>query len=402
MKSSVIDRLIDRLDKLEPEEIQSLVLKAIQEKGFLERVFDVLREGIIVAGTRGRIHYINHTACEFFGLDPKSASGASVTEIFPGIEWEEVIESEEAVNRDLIVRYPEVRLLNFYIAPLANQDAEDPEAEDLVGYVIILRDNTRSRERQLRKIESEKIQAVQSLAAGVAHEIGNPLNSLNIHLQVIERKIRKRADPEFASELLESLDITRKEIKRLDFIVEKFLSAVRPGDLKPEATDLNELIQEAVQFIGAEVADRRIGITLDLSAELPIVQVDRDQMKQVFYNLIRNSGQAIGSDGAISVHTGCNDENVYINFVDDGPGIPADQVSRVFEPYYTTKKAGSGLGLMIVHRIINEHAGELQFRSREGKGTEVTIFLPRIEKRMRFLPQHSEADSPVIDIEADD
>ncbi|MDF2377941.1 MAG: ATP-binding protein [Verrucomicrobiales bacterium] len=397
MKPGIIDRLIDRLDKLEPEEIQSLVLKAVQEKGFLERVFDVLREGIIVTGARGSITYINHTACKFFGLDQNSASGNPVSELFPGIPWEEVVESGGVINRDLLVRYPETRLLNFYISPLANQDAADPGEEELVGYVIILRDNTRNRERHIREIESGKIQAVQSLAAGVAHEIGNPLNSLNIHLQVIERKIKKRADPELAAELLESLEIARSEIKRLDFIVEDFLNAVRPTRPVPEATDLNDLLNEALNFIGPEVADRRISIVLELTEELPLIQVDRDQMKQVFYNLIRNSSQAIGSDGEIIVKTGFDDENVFFTFADNGPGIPADQVSRVFEPYYTTKKAGSGLGLMIVHRIIHEHGGELQFQSQVGQGTEVTVFLPRAERLMRFLP--GKAESPVIDVD---
>lgn len=396
MKPGIIDRLIDRLDKLEPGEIQSLVLKAVQEKGFLERVFDVLREGIIVTGARGSITYINETACKFFGLEPKSASGTAVSELFPGIPWDEVVASGGVINRDLLVRYPETRLLNFYISPLANQDAADPGEEELVGYVIILRDNTRNRERHIREIESEKIQAVQSLAAGVAHEIGNPLNSLNIHLQVIERKIKKRADPALAAELLESLEITRNEIKRLDFIVEDFLNAVRPTQPVLQATDLNELLHEALNFIGPEVADRRISIVLELTGDLPLIQVDRDQMKQVFYNLIRNSSQAIGSDGEIIVRTDCDDDNVSFTFADDGPGIPAEQVSRVFEPYYTTKKAGSGLGLMIVHRIIHDHGGELQFQSQVGTGTEVTVFLPRAERLMRFLPERSE--SPVIDI----
>ena len=122
-------------------------------------------------------------------------------------------------------------------------------------------------------------------------------------------------------------------------------------------------------------------------------------MKQVFYNLIRNSSQAIGSDGEIIVRTGFDDENVSFTFADDGPGIPADQVSRVFEPYFTTKKAGSGLGLMIVQRIIHEHGGEAQFRSEVGEGTEVSVFLPRAERLVRFLPEQSEAPSPVIDID---
>ena len=191
----------------------------------------------------------------------------------------------------------------------------------------------------------------------------------------------------------------RGEIKRLDFIVEKFLNAVRPVRPVPVTTDLNELIQEAMNFIGPEVADRRIAVTLDLAEGLPLLHVDQDQLKQVLYNLVRNSCQAMGSDGEITVRTGCDDENVFFTIADNGPGIPADQVSRVFEPYYTTKKTGSGLGLLIVHRIVHDHGGEVEFKSREGLGTEVTVYLPRAEKLMRFLPSKSEGT--VIDVEVE-
>ena len=294
MNPGIIDKLIDRLDKLEPEEIQRLVLKAVQEKGLLENVFEVLREGVIVTGPSGSIHYINQAACDFFGLENRNALQENVSELFPGIAWDDVTATGGVVNRDLVVRYPELRFLNFYIAPLAHDDeVETADTEELGGFVIILRDNTRSRERQMKEIESEKIQAVQSLAAGVAHEIGNPLNSLNIHLQVAERKIRKNADPELVAELLESIEISRSEIKRLDFIVEKFLSAVRPTRPNLETTDINEVINEAINFIGPEIADRRIAITLELDDDLPLVNADRDQLKQVFYNLVRNSAQAV-------------------------------------------------------------------------------------------------------------
>ena len=152
-------------------------------------------------------------------------------------------------------------------------------------------------------------------------------------------------------------------------------------------------------FIGPEIADRRIAVTLDLAEGLPLLHVDQDQMKQVFYNLVRNSCQAMGSDGEITVRTGSDDENVFVTFADNGPGVAADLVSRVFEPYYTTKKTGSGLGLLIIHRIVHDHGGEVEFRSREGVGTEVTVFLPRAERLMRFLPSRSE--SAVIDIDVE-
>ena len=400
MKSGIIDKLINRLDKLEPEEIQRIVLKAVQEKGLMESVFEVIREGIIVAGPNGTIHYLNHAAGEFFGLHEKDPTGETIAGLFPGIQWNEVVESGGVVSRDIVVRYPELRYLNFYIAPLAPEMDVEGNEEDLFGFVVILRDDTQSRERQIKEIETEKIEAVKSLAAGVAHEIGNPLNSLNIHLQVAERKIKKNADPELAGELLESLQIARSEIKRLDFIVEKFLSAVRPSHLVPETTDLNELLNEALNFIGQEVADRRIAVTLEFAEDLPLIHVDRDQMKQVFYNLIRNSSQALGSDGEIKILTDFTDENVSVTFSDNGPGIPGEQVRRVFEPYYTTKKTGSGLGLMIVHRIVSSHGGEVEFKSREGKGTEVSVYLPRAERLMRVLPEKTETS--VIDIDVED
>lgn len=391
----MIDRLLDRLDRLEPEVLERLVLKIVQEKGFLEKVFEVLREGVIVTGAKGAIHYINQAACDFFGLDPKVANRGDVETLFPGLDWEEITSTGGVVNRDLVVRYPEPRFLNFYIAPLSDRES----GEDLVGHVIILRDQTLTLAKQRREIESGKLEAVTSLAAGVAHEIGNPLNSLNIHLQVVERKLRKRLDPAEAADLLESLDIARGEIKRLDFIVEEFLNAVRPVRPSPQTTNLNDLVQEALQFLGPEIADRRIAVTLNLAEALPLLHVDQDQMKQVFYNLVRNSCQAMGSDGEITITTSHSDENVLITFADNGPGVPADRVSRVFEPYYTTKKTGSGLGLLIVHRIVHDHGGEVEFKSREGIGTEVTIFLPRAERLMRFLPEKSE--STVIDVEVE-
>ncbi|NNE90049.1 MAG: PAS domain-containing protein, partial [Verrucomicrobiales bacterium] len=380
MKSGFIDKLIDRLDRVDPEEVQRAVLKIVQEKGFLENVFDALHDGVIVTGLKGRIHYINRAACGFFGLKRNESIGTPVADCLPGLQWDSLTKSGRVVNRDLEIFYPEPRFLNFYITPLEAKDEDEPE-----GYVLILRDTTRSRKMQAEEIESEKVNALTMLAAGVAHEIGNPLNSLHIHLQVLERKLRKQAEPALANELSESLAIAQGEIKRLDFIVEKFLTAVRPTEPSLEVTDLNEVVRESVEFLAPEIQDRGIDTTLQLHADLPALRLDRDQFKQAFYNLIRNAGQAIGSGGEITIRTDCDDFNVIVSFSDTGSGIAAEQVGDVFEPYFTTKKTGSGLGLLIVHRIIREHGGEIEFESEEGDGTTVRIYLPRVEKRMRLL-----------------
>jgi len=398
MKSGFIDKLIERLDKVDPEEVQRYVLKIVQEKGFLENVFNVLREGIIVAGLHGTIHYINRTVCDLFGLDRNDTIGRKVTELFPGFKWEDMVHSGRVINRELELYYPEHRFLNFYIAPLNESKSGSANESDPGGYVVILRDTTQTRQIQQEEIETERINALTMLAAGVAHEIGNPLNSLTIHLQLIERSLKKKADPELAAELSEPMKVARGEIKRLDSIVRQFLSAIRPSEPQWESCDLNLLAREAVSFLGPELQDRRITVILKLRDDLPQIRLDPHQFKQVFYNLIRNASQAIGSDGELILRTEADDENVIISFSDDGMGVPAEKVGKVFDPYFTTKKTGSGLGLLVVHRIVREHGGEIEFESEKGEGTKVTIRVPRFEKRLRFLPQKS--DAGIIEVDA--
>lgn len=402
MKSGFIDKLIGRLDRLDPQEIQSAVLRVVQEKGFLEKVFDALREGVIVTGAGGTIHYLNRAASELFGIDRNESIGQSITARIRGLDWESLTRSGRVVSRDLEIFYPEHRYVNFYVAPLEEIDGAAADEEGFGAYVLLLRDITETRQLHREEIESERMNILTMLAAGVAHEIGNPLNSLHIHLQVVERKLRRKADPALARELGDSLQVARDEIKRLDAIVQKFLSAVRPTTPQFQLADLNQLVRESVEFLGPEIADRGIEVRLQLHAALPRLRLDRDQIKQAFYNLIRNASQAIGSAGILTIRTDCDDEKVRVSFADSGQGISAEQLGRVFEPYFTTKKSGSGLGLLIVHRIVREHGGEIEFESEEGDGTTVTIYLPRHEKRMRFLPSADrERDGQVIDVEAD-
>lgn len=411
LKSGFIDKLIERLDRVDPQEIQSYVLRVVQEKGFLEKVFDALREGVIVTGARGTIHYLNRAASELFGVDRNESIGEPIESRIRGLDWSSLTRSGRVVSRDLEIFYPEHRYVNFYISPLEGESIEDDEEDEVGGFVLLLRDITETRQVHQEELESERMNALTMLAAGVAHEIGNPLNSLNIHLQLMERKLRKKADPELARELGESLEIARSEIKRLDFIVEKFLSAIRPTTPQFELADLNQIVSESANFLEPELADRGIDLQLHLHTDLPLIRVDRDQIKQVFYNLIRNAAQAMGSNGSLTLLTDLNDLQVIVSFADTGQGISAEQLGKVFEPYFTTKKTGSGLGLLIVHRIIREHGGEVEFESEEGEGTTVTIYLPRFEKQMRFLPPPKDEESParmrrdddgVIDVEASD
>ena len=249
---------------------------------------------------------------------------------------------------------------------------------------MILRDITESRRSAAQTLESERFNALTLLAAGVAHEIGNPLNSLHIHLQLMERKVRE-LDEKARQELQESIDVARTEISRLDSIVTQFLRAIRPTrpDLHPE--NVNAIVEEAVRFFTPEIKDRDIVVEQELRSDLPLLELDRDQMKQAFYNVIKNSLEAMKRRGILRIRTDKDESHVLISFTDTGGGISAENLSRVFEPYFTTKSSGTGLGLLIVRRIVREHGGELSIASNEGKGLTLTIRLPYIDKRVRML-----------------
>jgi PAS domain S-box-containing protein len=388
MKSGFLEKLIGRLGRIGPEDVQNYLIRLAEEKGFFETVFNAIQEGIIVTDSNGRITYLNEAACELFGLESEDAIGKRLDERVRGLDWDALSQSEGAISRDMEIFYPQNRFINFYIVPLtiehrASDDKIDISARQ-VGHAMILRDITASRRSTEQTIESERLNALTLLAAGVAHEIGNPLNSLHIHLQLMERKVRE-LDEKLQADLQESIDVARAEIARLDSIVSQFLRAIRPSKPQLHPENVNAIVDEAVRFFAPEIQDRELVVEQELRSDLPPLQLDRDQMKQAFYNVIKNSFEAMKRRGVLRIRTDRDDTHVLVRFTDTGIGMSAENLSRVFEPYFTTKSSGTGLGLLIVRRIVREHGGELSVESSEGKGLSLTIRLPYIDRRVRML-----------------
>lgn len=393
MKSGFLDKLIARLDQVEPGEVQRLVSRLVREKGFLESVFEALQEGVLILDPEGQITYVNQAASRIFGIDTTKSIGQNLSSTVRGIDWKKLADPSSIVSRDMEILYPESRYLNFYLSPMQGEMEKD---DHLLGYVLLVRDITRSRIQAEENVESEKLNALTLLAAGVAHEIGNPLNSLGIHLQLLERKIRKLS-PEDKEGLNDHLQTAQGEIQRLDTILKQFLQAIRPTHPEREPTQIHDLLRDTLNLLAPELEERHVQISLDLAEQTPLLKLDGTQIKQALYNLLKNAFQALpASGGRIDIISHTTDYEVVMTIRDHGSGISPEVMGSIFEPYSSSKKSGTGLGLLIVRRIIREHGGEIEIESQSGEGTTITISIPRQDKNVRMLD--SEADH-VIDLE---
>ncbi len=392
MKSAFWNKLIDRLDRLDSGSVQAQFLRLASERGLLETIFHALREGILVLDAEGRIAYANRGACRLLGLDEAASIGQPMDNIIRDVEWSRLLRMEDRewarmASREIEISYPEHRFIEVYLAPLENPPAER------TGVVMILRDVTRERDQAAELVESERLNAVLMLAAGVAHEIGNPLNSLNIHLQLMDRELRALPG-EAGAPLKELLGVARGEISRLDQILSQFLKAIRPSLPSFGRHALPDILDETLETLTAEIRDRKVVVEVEPDDDLPTAWVDRGQVRQAFFNVIRNAIQAMAGGGVLRILFSASDRLVGVVFQDTGPGIPPGQMGELFEPFRTTKADGHGMGLMIVQRIVRDHGGTVMVDSLP-RGTRIQLNFQRDDQRIRLLSApKSEAEAP--------
>ena len=226
------------------------------------------------------------------------------------------------------------------------------------------------------------------LTAGVAHEIGNPISSLTIQVQLIERQVN-RLDSPLRKDLLKKISIIKEELHRLDQIVIQFLRTFRPEPLRLHEKDLVEVTEEVLALVEEELREKKITLNRRYPPKGIRGKMDKNLIKQAILNLIKNAVQAMPNGGEISIQL--EQENAYLKFsiTDQGVGIDREKISRLFEPLFTTKETGSGLGLLVVYKALRQHGGYVEVTSQPGEGTTFTIWFPRRPDRVKLLPAGS-------------
>ena len=339
------------IGKLDASQLREQYGLVSDELAHYDMIFQAMSEGILVTDRSGGITKSNPAARKLLGMAPE--------DILPSLE----LPLGKPSKREISLTYPDPRTLELKTIPMG---------EDTL---VFIRDVSAERTRGEEELRAGATRAVRELASGVAHEIGNPLNAISLDLQILRRDYPEN----------ESISECIHQVARLDGILKGFLQALRPSRPNLMAGSVAEPLTSCLASLKNQFEDRAISVTVDIQTALPQIALDRDQLEQVFFTLIKNALEAVKDGGKIALEIGADDNDVVTTITDSGAGIPAEQLVHLFEPYRTTKEHGTGLGLMISQRIVRDHGGTISVESEPGRGTTFTVRLPRLEKRVRQL-----------------
>ncbi|MDE0027349.1 MAG: ATP-binding protein [Spirochaetaceae bacterium] len=384
-------RAVERLDKIDQPQLRGLFRQLASDNDLLGMVLDSMARGIVVTNTDGDILLANRAAVR---LVPLRSHEYAQQRVWKAVADEEIAEflrdtvqrRDTVRDREFTISAGATRTLSFGVLPLVHDG-------HVAGNLILADDVTERRATEARLRRAESLAALTTLTAGVAHEIKNPLGAIGIHLQLIERRLG--AEPHEVGAVAweairDAVDVIGEEVGRLNQIVVDYLFAVRPMNVDLASGEVNEVLEELLRLLRPELKEAEIELREDLARELPRVLLDPRYLREALLNLIKNAIAAMvempsgDRPRVLSVSSFAGADAVTIRIGDTGPGIPPEIQGKIFEPYFTTRDFGSGLGLTLVYKIVKEHMGEIELDSKPGAGSTfaISIPVPQTEKRL--------------------
>ncbi len=349
-------------------------------KTLARNILESIASGVITLDRKGRVTSINAAAERILGLDPRQVVWRPYTETFrfqPEIlEVARTAGEEQAHASEVELECAAGKDGRPAFIRLSTSELKAPDGQT-VGVVLLIRDCSEvvHLERQLR--HADKMAALGTLSAGLAHEIKNPLSALELNLHLLRGELKDQE--ESLGDARSYLEILGAELKRLNGILETFMRFSRPTELHLAPLKINETLEHVLSLVTHEAREKTVEVHASLAEDLPLVVGDDGQLTQVFLNLVINALQAMPDGGRLEVASGLSDAApgfVSVRVTDTGVGIPAAHVAKLFEPYFTTREGGLGLGLAIAYRIVKDHGGRIDVRSGLGAGTTMTVLLP--------------------------
>ena len=388
-------RGIQKSPSMNEAQLRTFVKLLANEYSLLDSVMDSLNDGVIVADSENKIIKSNRAAERILGTSLRGTSlgGSALGEGHEKNVWEHikiqdiagfvssVIQNESGqTSKEFNLKADQPEGKNKYIEvsvlPLVNE-------KKIQGTIIMIADITEKRIEEIKNRRLENLASLTNVAAAVAHEIKNPLAAISIHLQLLKKNFTA-CNLSINQKAQKHIGVIEEEIERLNKIVVDFLFAVRPLKFEFVPVDINALLKNLYDTFFDEFNDSGITIALSFSKELPKIQGDERFLRQAFMNVLTNAKAAMPNGGFLDISTKAVNDFIIVTISDSGQGILPEDMHKIFEPYFTTKHDGTGLGLTMTYKVIKEHGGDINVYSDYGMGTSFKFSLP-IERKGAML-----------------
>ena len=374
--SQFVKKASSKIEKLSSEEILRIIETQTNDLKIRNYILDNSMSGCLMLDLDGNVIYLNASLSNLIALNSrKKLTDVNFSKVITDPDIVQFISSFMKSKLPTKEEFFEVQ------DPVHGQRSVSCTAslvQDPKAVLFIFRDITFFNRFKEEFRKNESLAQMTTMAAGVAHEIKNPLASISIYLQLMDKMMEKNGSMT-REEAKKYLDVVSEEVDRINKIAVDFLFAVKPMKVNLAICNVNDIVKKTVDVVGAELKDKKIALKQHLAVSLPKVLADSTLIQQSLLNLVKNAMQAMPEsrkDPQITISTFMESDLVKISVSDNGCGMSEEQMSKIFEPYYTTKSSGTGLGLTVLFKIMKQHDGDVTVRSTLGSGSEFTLQIP--------------------------